>query len=130
MQHRIRTRSLALPFAAGIAALLTACGGRPIASQPDPVGSGGGGSGSGNSSPDASVTAGASSGDNDAGNPPELCTTCDACEEELPVTSANHITGPIDYEDVPPAGGNHNPCWANWGVHAEVLPAENWVHNL
>jgi hypothetical protein len=58
------------------------------------------------------------------------CTSCGACPEVLPVLSAVHVTGPIEYPDPPPVGGNHDPCWARWGVHSEAVPARNWVHNL
>ena len=46
------------------------------------------------------------------------------------MTSANHVLGTIDYPDPPPVGGDHNPCWAKWGVHDDVVAPENWVHNL
>ncbi len=59
-----------------------------------------------------------------------ICDSCGVCEESLPPTSANHVIGPIDYPDPPPAGGDHAPCWATWGVHEDVVPPENWVHNL
>ncbi|HEX4339562.1 MAG TPA: DUF3105 domain-containing protein [Polyangiaceae bacterium] len=59
-----------------------------------------------------------------------VCDRCGACEESRTVTSANHVLGTIDYADDPPTGGDHNPCWATWGVHTDVLPPENWVHNL
>ena len=51
-------------------------------------------------------------------------------EEMLSIASAQHVAGTIVYEDRPPAGGPHNPCWAEWGVHDEPVRAENWVHNL
>jgi hypothetical protein len=59
-----------------------------------------------------------------------VCTKCGDCEEARPVTSAYHVLGPIEYPDPPPTGGDHNPCWATWGVHDDVVPVENWVHNL
>ena len=59
-----------------------------------------------------------------------MCTACGDCEEAIPIESANHVLGPIDYADPPPAGGDHNPCWTTWGVHTEVVPPERWVHNL
>lgn len=60
---------------------------------------------------------------------------CDACggacqEDEIPATSRNHTDAAITYEDRPPTGGDHNPCWATWGVHTDEVPDENWVHNL
>ena len=59
-----------------------------------------------------------------------LCSECGACEETLPVTSALHVTGMVDYPDVPPVGGPHSACWGTWGVHDEPLKTERWVHNL
>jgi hypothetical protein len=59
-----------------------------------------------------------------------LCTSSGDCEEAIPVNSAQHMDGTIDYPDPPPAGGNHNPCWGAWGVHAQALGVEHWVHNL
>jgi hypothetical protein len=53
---------------------------------------------------------------------------CDAAEQDF--GSARHITHPIDYADTPPYGGDHNPCWAAWGVHTEPVDDDNWVHNL
>jgi Protein of unknown function (DUF3105) len=58
------------------------------------------------------------------------CEPCPDCVEAIPVTSANHVQGTVNYPDPPPVGGDHNPCWAPWGVHAEAVPAERWVHNL
>lgn len=65
----------------------------------------------------------------DAGQP--IVAACDgSVEEEVVITSANHIDGDIVYPDPPPAGGDHNPCWATWGVHTDPVPDELWVHNL
>jgi hypothetical protein len=58
-----------------------------------------------------------------------VCTTCGACEQSFIVASSAHVTGMIDYPDYPPPGGPHNPCWAPWGVHQDVVATENWVHN-
>lgn len=59
-----------------------------------------------------------------------LCTTCGACDERVRITSAQHLPEPIDYDDVPPAGGDHAACWTTFGVHATEVPDERWVHNL
>lgn len=59
-----------------------------------------------------------------------ICTADGDCEEALEVGAALHQEGTIDYPDSPPAGGMHNPCWGDFGVHDDELPAENWVHNL
>lgn len=60
---------------------------------------------------------------------------CDACAgecliEQFEVTSATHISGGVDYPDRPPVGGDHDPCWAPYGVHDTEVQDENWVHNL
>jgi len=61
----------------------------------------------------------------------EVCDKCGACDETVSIPAvALHVDGPIDYPDPPPAGGNHNPCWAIWGIHTDFVPAERWVHNL
>jgi hypothetical protein len=62
-------------------------------------------------------------------------TPCDACGgdciiEELAYGAAFHDPLPIDYADVPPAGGPHNPCWAPFGVHEAPVEDDRWVHNL
>lgn len=61
-----------------------------------------------------------------------LCTACTAtCEESFSLaTSANHVWGGVDYDDPPPTSGDHDPCWAAWGVHTTPVPDEQWVHNL
>jgi hypothetical protein len=59
-----------------------------------------------------------------------LCTRCGACEEQLSVRSASHVEGDLTYADSPPTSGDHNACWAEWGVHEQALRPENWVHNL
>jgi hypothetical protein len=61
--------------------------------------------------------------------------SCEACggdcsADVLPNRGQSHVTDTVDYEDHPPASGNHNACWASWGVHSDVVPPENWVHNL
>lgn len=68
-------------------------------------------------------------------DPPEvldLCATCEAscAEEVLEIESSDHVSGGVDYADPPPVGGDHDPCWATWGVHDEEVPDERWVHNL
>ena len=60
---------------------------------------------------------------------------CDACGgdcliEQFPVESASHVQGGVDYPNRPPVGGDHDPCWAPYGIHETELNDENWVHNL
>lgn len=60
-----------------------------------------------------------------------LCTSCGGCAQTLPVTSAMHVMGRVDYPDTPPASGPHNGrCWSDWGVQDSEVPPERWVHNL
>jgi hypothetical protein len=46
---------------------------------------------------------------------------------DLPTT---HVTEPVDYEQVPPAGGEHYAEWLDCGVYDEPVPDENAVHDL
>lgn len=41
-----------------------------------------------------------------------------------------HVTGTVDYEMDPPAGGPHNQVWLNCGVYSEPQVNENAVHDL
>jgi hypothetical protein len=59
-----------------------------------------------------------------------ICTRCGACEKNIRVSSAIHRSDPIDYTDPPPVGGDHNPCWTTFGLHANEVADERWVHNL
>lgn len=60
-----------------------------------------------------------------------LCTSCGGCAQSLPVVSAMHMPGHIDYPDTPPASGPHNGrCWSDWGALTSEVPPERWVHNL
>lgn len=85
-----------------------------------------GGLDGGLSSLDASPGAGGDAA-SDGATPP----VCAPREQLLPITQpAYHRDGKIDYPDPPPVGGDHNPCWGEWGVHSEPLAVEHWVHNL
>jgi hypothetical protein len=44
--------------------------------------------------------------------------------------AANHVEGDVDYEQTPPAGGDHNAEWLNCGVYTEPVPNVNAVHAL
>lgn len=58
------------------------------------------------------------------------------CELESATVVENegwqHVTREQDlvYAHNPPASGPHFPQWASWGVHDDVVPRGNWVHNL
>jgi hypothetical protein len=63
---------------------------------------------------------------------PDVCADCArTCDlAYAPSDSRTHVEGGVDYADAPPASGDHDPCWAPWGVHESPLNDENWVHNL
>ncbi|MCP2636393.1 DUF3105 domain-containing protein [Microbacterium sp. HD4P20] len=44
--------------------------------------------------------------------------------------TANHVEGDVEYEQTPPAGGDHNVAWLNCGVYTEPVPNVNAVHSL
>ncbi|WP_394250441.1 DUF3105 domain-containing protein [Arthrobacter pityocampae] len=50
--------------------------------------------------------------------------------QEYPDVTFEHVDGPVEYEQSPPVGGDHNPVWTNCGVYTEPLPNENTVHSL
>jgi hypothetical protein len=84
----------------------------------------------GSSSPQSPVRECDAGANADASTCPAICTTCGACEETLVITSALHVTGAVEYDDPPPAGGPHDMCWGMWGVQTTELRPERWVHNL
>jgi len=63
---------------------------------------------------------------------PKVCKSCkQTCDlEYAPSDSRTHVDGGVDYPETPPASGDHDGCWAEWGAHASALNDENWVHNL
>lgn len=62
----------------------------------------------------------------------EACDACggDCLDEVLAYEVRYHHPGGIDYTVTPPAGGPHDPCWTDFGVHTEPVEDEHWVHNL
>lgn len=70
----------------------------------------------------------------DSGVPGALV-ACDACggvcgTDEVPALSRQHVESDVAYLASPPAGGDHDACWAPWSASADALRPENWVHNL
>ncbi len=43
---------------------------------------------------------------------------------------SSHVTGKVEYPNVPPPGGNHNPVWWNCGAYNEPVPVEQAVHSM
>lgn len=54
----------------------------------------------------------------------------DAAEEVDVGDAGQHTDGEVDYEQTPPAGGEHNPVWQNCGVYEEPIRNETAVHSL
>jgi hypothetical protein len=51
--------------------------------------------------------------------------------EEVDVPAAGqHTEDNVDYEQNPPAGGEHSPVWQNCGVYTEPINSENAIHSL
>jgi uncharacterized protein DUF3105 len=51
--------------------------------------------------------------------------------EEFDVGAAGqHTQDTVDYEQDPPAGGEHNPVWQNCGFYQDPIRDENAVHSL
>ncbi len=44
--------------------------------------------------------------------------------------SGQHTPATVDYEQNPPAGGEHNPVWQNSAFYEEPIRSENAVHTL
>jgi hypothetical protein len=49
---------------------------------------------------------------------------------DVPIEGRAHVFGRVDYEQYPPAGGNHSEKWLNCGIYADAPAAENVVHSL
>jgi len=50
--------------------------------------------------------------------------------QEYPDVTFEHVAGPLEYEQSPPVGGDHNSIWTNCGVYTEPIPNENSVHSM
>ncbi len=44
--------------------------------------------------------------------------------------AGQHTSGDVDYEQSPPAGGEHNPVWQNCGYYNKPVRDETAVHSL
>ncbi|CAN5408832.1 hypothetical protein BH23ACT6_BH23ACT6_18430 [soil metagenome] len=42
----------------------------------------------------------------------------------------DHVTEAVQYEQDPPAGGDHNQAWWNCGIYTDPIPAYHAVHSL
>ena len=59
-----------------------------------------------------------------ASSPPGEVQTYDVGE------AGQHSASDVDYEQTPPAGGEHNDVWQNEGFYEEPVRDENAVHTL
>ena len=59
-----------------------------------------------------------------AGGPPGGVQDIDVGE------AGQHTEGEVNYDQSPPAGGEHNPAWQNAGYYAEPIRNETAVHTL
>jgi hypothetical protein len=48
----------------------------------------------------------------------------------LPAQDRQHLEGDIDYVDLTPSGGSHNPQWLNCGIFEEPVRPENVLHSM
>ena len=46
------------------------------------------------------------------------------------ITAQTHVTTPVQYDQSPPVGGDHNPAWQNCGSYTEVVANEMAVHSM
>ncbi len=44
--------------------------------------------------------------------------------------SRQHVTTKVNYPQVPPVGGSHNPVWQNCGIYSQPVANENAVHSM
>lgn len=44
--------------------------------------------------------------------------------------SRQHVSGTVNYPQVPPVGGSHNPVWQNCGIYTQPIANENAVHSM
>ena len=94
------------------ALLLTACGGGEQADQSAPA-----------PSREASAPA---ADDPVVAEPPAI----EGLEVLVEDPSHEHVEGPLDYDRVPPLGGEHNSRWLACDVYDEPVPHEFAVHSL
>lgn len=50
--------------------------------------------------------------------------------QDFPDLSRNHVTGPVDYAQTPPTGGDHDGVWVNCGAYTEPVQDTQAVHSL
>ena len=46
------------------------------------------------------------------------------------VAGAQHVTTQVEYEQIPPVGGNHNAAWQTCGYYSEPIGSEFALHSM
>jgi hypothetical protein len=46
------------------------------------------------------------------------------------VASRNHVSGPVQYPQTPPVGGDHAPIWQDCGFYSRPIVTERGVHSM
>ncbi|GAB3784063.1 DUF3105 domain-containing protein [Nocardioides ungokensis] len=61
----------------------------------------------------------------------EAAVTADLSEvRDYPDLPRDHVEGDVDYAQVPPVGGKHDPVWLDCGAYDAPVRDENAVHDL
>lgn len=60
----------------------------------------------------------------------DLSASLEAVESVEVGTTPRHVSGNVDYDRQPPAGGDHSPRWQSCGVYDKELIEERAVHSL
>ncbi len=50
--------------------------------------------------------------------------------EFFPTVGARHVETAVNYPQIPPVGGSHNPVWQDCGVYDQPVANEHAVHSL
>ena len=50
--------------------------------------------------------------------------------QTFPEPNHQHVTGNVQYDRTPPAGGAHSAVWLNCGIYDQPVPNPNAVHSL
>lgn len=56
--------------------------------------------------------------------------TFDELDDPADDLGRNHVESAVDYQQSPPAGGDHHPAWLNCGIYEEPVPNHHAVHSL